>query len=178
MQTKKWLPVFVLLVVPMPLAATSKPAARPAAHAAHASVAPSSNKNNAAYSAYLGRLRGKLMNNWDVPNGRNKVTVSTTVNADGSIGEVLLSSTPKSAAAEIAGSEAFAKSQPLEAIPGGGQVKLILTFESSADPHGDSNSNVYTQIVPVPTAKVAPTNTGSAPTAEGAPATEPSSAAK
>jgi len=110
-------------------------------------------------------LRGKLLNNWNVPNGKNKVTLTTLVSADGSVGDVALNSTPKNADAEIAGSEAFAKSQPLEAIPGGAQVKVILTFESTADPHGDSRSNVYTQIVPVPVAKAAPAAAAAAPAA-------------
>lgn len=156
MHIKTWLFIFAFAVILTPLKAESKPAAKSAARPTRGSAAPSNGKNNAAYSAYLARLRGKLLNNWNVPNGKNKVILTTLVSADGTVGDVALSSTPKSADGEIAGSEAFAKSQPLEAIPGGGQVKLILTFESSADPHGDSSSNVYTQIVPVPVAKTAP----------------------
>jgi hypothetical protein len=152
MLRQSWLPLIAVAVTLVQCQAESKPAARgaarPAAKAPQNS-APAGKNNTAAYTAYLARLRGKLITHWDVPNGKNKVTLSTVVNADGSVGDVSLSSAPKNADAEIAGSEAFAKSQPLETVPGGGQVKLILTFESSADPHGDSNSNVYTQIVPL-----------------------------
>jgi hypothetical protein len=144
---------------------------RAPAPAANKGPATQSNKGTAANTAYLTRLRSKLLNNWTVPDGKNRVTLTTVVNADGSIGDVILNSTPKNADAEISGSEAFAKSQPLEVLPGGGQAKLILTFESSADPHGDSSSNVYTQIVPVPVAKAATTP------ADAAPATTPADAA-
>ncbi|MFN8550150.1 MAG: hypothetical protein U0103_01580 [Candidatus Obscuribacterales bacterium] len=169
MDKKMWLPIFVAGTVLLPVTVESRPAARPPARPARAG-ASSGASNTAAYTAYLARLRGKLLNNWDVPNGKNKVTLTTTVAADGSVGDVALSSSPKSADAEIAGSEAFAKSQPLETIPGGAQVKLILTFESSADPHGDSSSNVYTQIVPIPAAKAASaaSNTASDPSSAGA----------
>lgn len=153
MVKKLWLPIFAVGLVLMPIAVESRPAARPAARSARSGSTAAG--NNAAYTAYLARLRSKLLTHWDVPNGKNKVTLTTTVAADGSVGDVALSSSPKSAEAEIAGSEAFAKSQPLESIPGGAQVKLVLTFESSADPHGDSSSNVYTQILPVPVAKAA-----------------------
>ena len=156
MHIKTWLFIFAVALFLAPLAAESKPAAKPVARPARGSAAPSNSRNTAAYAGYLTRLRGKLLNNWNVPNGKNKVVLTTLVNADGTVGDVGLSSNPKNADGEIAGSEAFAKSQPLEPIPGGGQVKLILTFESSADPHGDSSSNVYTQIVPVPVAKTAP----------------------
>ncbi len=167
MHIKTWLFIFLFVAILPPLKVEAKPVARPAARpAARGKAAPTN--NNAAYSAYLTRLRGKLLNNWNVPNGKNKVILTTVVNADGTVGDIALSSNPKNADGEIAGSEAFAKSQPLEAVPGGGQVKLILTFESSADPHGDSNSNVYTQIVPVPVAKTAPATVDGA-----APATAP-----
>jgi hypothetical protein len=169
----------LILIFALCLTATATAAiAGPVVKAKGRAPAPASNKGaavqsntkgTAANTAYLTRLRGKLLNNWDVPNGKNRVTLTTVVNADGSIGDVVLNSTPKNADAEISGSESFAKSQPLEALPAGGQAKLILTFESSADPHGDSSSNVYTQIVPVPAVKVA------AP-ADAAPATTPATA--
>lgn len=164
MHIKTWVFVFAFAAIPTPFEAEAKPAARPVARPAARGGSVPTNNNTAAYSAYLSRLRGKLLNNWNVPNGKNKVTLTTVVNADGTVGDVALSSNPKNADGEIAGSEAFAKSQPLEPVPGGGQVKLVLTFESSADPHGDSSSNVYTQIVPVPVAKAVPAATeGAAP---------------
>lgn len=178
MQRKSWLPIIAVAVALMSCQAESKPAAKAAARSAakaNQSNALTAKNNTAAYTAYLARLRGKLLNYWDVPNGKNRVTLSTVVNADGSIGDVSLSSAPKNADAEIAGSEAFAKSQPLEAVPGGGQVKLVLTFESSADPHGDSNSNVYTQIVPIPVAK---TSSSAGTTGSETAATSSDSAAK
>ncbi|HEY9677401.1 MAG TPA: TonB C-terminal domain-containing protein [Drouetiella sp.] len=153
MQSRKLMVLMSVAMAVTCLAATAKPAARPAGHAAPASGA--SNKGTAANVAYLTRLRGKLMNNWNPPSGKNHAILTTTVNADGTVGDVALSSTPKSADAEIAASEAFAKSQPLEALPGGGQSKLTLTYESNADPHGDSNCNIYTQITPIAAPKTA-----------------------
>jgi hypothetical protein len=152
MQNKRW---FLVLALALSLTAPPGVGARPIAKASRASSSAPAVNGTAANTAYLSRLRGKLLNNWNVPNGKNRVILSTVLNADGSFGDISLSSTPKNADAEIAGSEAFAKSQPLEVLPKGGQAKLILTFESSADPHGDSNSNVYTQIVPVPAVKAA-----------------------
>lgn len=146
--------LFLLLFLVLSLAAPDA-RARPASKTGKASSGAPAAKGTAANTAYLTRLRGKLLNNWNVPNGKNHVTLSTVLNADGSFGDIGLNSTPKNADAEIAGSEAFAKSQPLEALPAGGQAKLVLTFESSADPHGDSNSNVYTQIMPLPGVKAA-----------------------
>lgn len=157
MDTKTWLLIIAVALISLPTPVESKPAARSGARPPAAHQAPGSKNNTAAYTAYLARLRGKLLNNWNVPNGKNKVTLTTVVSADGSVGDISLSSIPKNAEGEIAGSEAFAKSQPLEAVPGGGQVKLILTFESNADPHGDSNSNVYTQIVPIAQPRAAST---------------------
>lgn len=165
MQNKHWLFSLSLLMLAvsqsMFIQAKGAPV-RKQVRAANGSTG--SNKGTAANTAYLSRLRAKLLNNWSVPNGKNRVVLSTTINADGSVGDVSLTSTPKSADAEIAGSEAFAKSQPLEALPGGGQAKLVLTFESSADPHGDSSSNVYTQIIPVAATKAAPAAADSAAT--------------
>jgi hypothetical protein len=176
MQINKRLLIIMFALCLTAIAADAGPVVKakgraPAPASNKGTAAQSNNKGTAANTAYLTRLRGKLLNNWTVPNGKNRVTLTTVVNADGSIGDVVLNSTPKNADAEISGSEAFAKSQPLEALPAGGQAKLILTFESSADPHGDSSSNVYTQIVPVPAAKAATTP------GDAAPATTPADAA-
>ena len=106
------------------------------------------------------------MSNWHelMQDGKNHVVVTALVNADGSVDNIQIVSSPKNNSAEQAGNEAFAKSQPLESLPAGTpQAKLTMTFDSFSDPHGDSNSNIYTQIVPILPPKVAPTANAEAP---------------
>jgi hypothetical protein len=139
-------------------AAWSRPA--PAAHKTPVSAAANKGgAGTAANNAYINRLRGKLMDNWHVlmQDGKNHVVITAVVNADGTVQDMQITSSPKNQSAEQAGNEAFAKIQPLEALPSGsGQAKLTLTFDSTSDPHGDSSSNIYTHILPIPQAKPAP----------------------
>jgi len=104
----------------------------------------------AAYNAYLNRLRDKVLNSWNVPDGKNRVTLQVTVSTDGASGDAALSSAPSNNAAEQAASAAWSLAQPLEPLPSGSPpVKIILTFESSASPHGDSTSNLLTRLEPL-----------------------------
>lgn len=143
-------------------AALAKPA--PAAH--KKPPVATSKGSNAANTAYVNRLRGRLMNNWHelMQDGKNHVVITALVNAVGSVENIEIVSSPKNNSAEQAGNEAFAKSQPLEPLPTGTpKAKLTMTFDSFSDPHGDSNSNIYTQILPILPPKLAPTANAEAP---------------
>lgn len=121
-------------------------------------AAPGSNLT-AAYNSYLNRLRNKVLNNWNVPDGKNHVVLEAIVAADGTLGEVVTRSTPNNAAAEQSASGAFSLAQPLEALPATSPpVKVILTFESTADPHGDSSSNLLSRLEPIKAAAGLPSN--------------------
>lgn len=104
--------------------------------------------NNAACSSYLDRLRSKMDSNWYLPDGTNHVTIKATVGQNGSVDNVEISSSPKSESAEQAANEAFLKAQPLESLPSGSgeRVKLVLDFNSFADPHGDSRRTISSRI--------------------------------
>jgi hypothetical protein len=158
MRNKSWLlGAAVLAILFNQTSVWSRPPAKthsaPVSHAA-------SNQGMAANTAYINRLRSKLMNEWHVlmQDGKNHVVITALVNADGSVQDnPQIVSTPKNQAAEQAGNEAFAKCQPLEALPAGQtQARVILTFDSSSDPHGDSSSNIYTRIEPIAQPKPAP----------------------
>lgn len=104
--------------------------------------------NNAACSSYLDRMRSKMDNNWYLPDGTNHVTIKAVVGQNGSVDNVEISSGPKNETAEQAANEAFLKAQPLESLPSGSgdKVRLILDFESYADPHGDSRRTISSRI--------------------------------
>jgi len=107
--------------------------------------------NNGECNNYMARLRDKLDQNWELPDGKNKVTIITTIARDGSTSDMSTSSAPSNQDAEQRANEAFAKVQPMESLPGsaGERVKLTVTFDSFADPHGDTNRNISTQLDPV-----------------------------
>jgi hypothetical protein len=109
------------------------------------------NLNNAECNSYLARLRDKLDQYWDLPDGRNRVTITTTLGADGVANDIGVVSAPSNQEAEQRANEAFAKAQPMESLPAsaGEKVKLTIVFESFADPHGDTNRNISTQLDPV-----------------------------
>jgi TonB family protein len=133
---------------------TAKPAAKPAAkRPAAAKAAPAANHAasdaalTAGFNAYLNTLRGKLDKNWYVADGKNHVTLTADVAADGTVTNLNLASSPSDTKAEQAASDAFNASQPLTSLPGGVQsVKLTLTFDSTADPHGDSSRNIGSKV--------------------------------
>jgi len=118
---------------------------------------PAVNLSN-QYNAYVNKLRGKILNVWDYPSGKNHVVLEATVGNDGSVVGVVLKSTPKSNEAEQSANGAFAQVQPLEALPAGTppNVKITLTFDSSADPHGDSSSSLGAKLDPIQPPKLQP----------------------
>ena len=120
----------------------------PAAHApAHAAPAGAS---NAQVTAYLNRLRSKLIGAWLLPDGNNHVTLTGNFNQDGLSDNLKANSSPKVANAEDAALQAFNKCMPLEAMPTGmANAKLTVEFISNADPHGDSKSSINLRLDPV-----------------------------
>lgn len=147
--------------------AAHKHVALPAARGAQARPAASNAASNAQVTAYLNRLRGKLVNNWLLPDGSNRVTLTGNFNQDGLSDNIQTMSSPKSSSAEDAALQAFNKCMPLEAMPTGfNGAKLTVEFTSTADPHGDSRSNINLRLDPVKQA--APPKTESAPAATDA----------
>ena len=159
---------FLLVFLLANLAGTSAFAAGPVRKAAPAAKKPAAPASNtAALNAYLNRLRGKLINGWLVPDGKNNIVVSATLNNDGTVEAFDTKASPGDAGGVQSANDAFAKAQPFEALPAGvSKAKLTLKFISSADPHGDSSSNVVTEIAPVAEPKPAAAAPQAAPPAE------------
>jgi hypothetical protein len=130
--------VLVTLVISSPIA-ISAPAQK---------APPKPPDNSAAYNAYLGRLRAKILDKWMMADGKNHVVLTANVNQDGSVADMSVVSTPTCTPAEQAASDAFNQSQPLESLPGNMGAKLTLTFDSTVDPHGDSTSNLGCRLDP------------------------------
>lgn len=149
-----YISILYLGVAVFSLPALAAPPKKPAA----AVKRPASVDMSPAYNAYLGRLRGKVLQNWDFPAGKNHVVLQVTVNADGSSGEISLKSTPGNQAAEQAANAAFAQAQPLEPLPANScpSAKITLTFDSTLDPHGDSSSNLSGRLDPIQPPKLQP----------------------
>lgn len=112
-----------------------------------------------AYKSYVGNLQPKIGKAWNYPNGKNHVVLSVMIASDGSASELNLSSTPKNTEAEQAANDAFNQSQPLPALPSDSPpCRITITFDSSADPHGDAKANFYIKLDVLP--KTAPAQTG------------------
>jgi len=109
----------------------------------------SSGTNQAAYQGYISRLRQKFDDNWFVPDGNNKVTITSTLDTDGTVSEIATASEPKSEPAEMAANEAFVKAQPFEGLPGGKKVKLTAVFQSASTQHGDGSRHINITLDPI-----------------------------
>lgn len=112
---------------------------------------PITSKNNVsgALNAYLARLRPKLANHWILADGKNHVEIKAVMHTDGSLSDVEVTSTPNNVLAEQSANEAFAASQPFEPLPSSvTKGRLSVIFDSSADPHGDSTSNINLRLEP------------------------------
>lgn len=138
---------------------------------APAKVAPpkkvTSVNNSAALTGYWNRLRVRLQNNWQVPDGKNTVVLTASIAADGSTTDVAAEGHPKDSQAEVSATEAFNKTLPLEALPAGvSSAKLTVNFEYQYDPHGDGYSKLSGQISQ--TAASAPAQPAAATPSEGA----------
>lgn len=136
----------------MPANAAPAKAAAAKAVPAKAAPAPSARKpvnvdNSAALSGYWNRLRVRLQNNWQVPDGKNNVVLTANISSDGSSSDVVATGHPKDAQAEVSATEAFNKSLPLEALPSGVSAAAIsVDFEYEYDPHGDGHHKVSGSI--------------------------------
>lgn len=108
-----------------------------------------SGTNQAAYQGYISRLRQKFDDNWYVPEGNNNVTITSTLDTDGTVSEIVTTSEPKSEPAEMAANEAFVKAQPFEALPGGKKVKLTAVFQSASTQHGDGSRHINITLDPI-----------------------------
>ncbi|MCA9803354.1 MAG: TonB C-terminal domain-containing protein [Cyanobacteria bacterium HKST-UBA02] len=108
-----------------------------------------SGTNQAAYQGYISRLRQKLDDNWYVPEGNNKVTITSTLDTDGTVSEIVTASEPKCEPAEMAANEAFVKAQPFEGLPGGKKVKLTAVFQSASTQHGDGSRHINITLDPI-----------------------------
>ncbi len=124
---------------------------------------PPSANNSAALTGYWNRLRVRLQNNWQVPDGKNTVVLTANVAADGSSSDMVAEGHPKDPQAEVSAAEAFNKSLPLEALPQGvASAKITVNFEYQYDPHGDGYSKVSGQISQTSAPAPAQTSTGAA----------------
>lgn len=146
-----------------PIAAYAQAKKKPPAKGAPIQRQAGPNLNNPQVNGYLSRMRDKLDSNWELADGKNKVTITATVAADGSTSDVSTSSSPSNQPAEQAANEAFAKVQPLEAMPAaaGEKVKLTVTFDSFSGQH-DSNRNITTRMDPIMSSSK-PEDSGEAP---------------
>lgn len=115
--------------------------------------------NSGPLTGYFNRLRLRVQNNWQVPDGKNAVVLTATVNSDGSTSDVVATGHPHDAQAEVSATEAFNKSLPLEALPSGvSSAKVTINFEYSYDPHGDGYHKVSGQISQIASQQAQPAN--------------------
>lgn len=105
---------------------------------------------SAECDAYAGRLHSKIYDVWEYSEGSNVATLSTTINADGTTGDVRMSSNPSNQAAEQAANEAFVKALPLEPLPKalGNSANLTVEFHSSSNLHGDTSGTINIRLEP------------------------------
>lgn len=98
--------------------------------------------------AFLGNLRGRILNNWLLPDGKNVVVLEAIVSPEGDAVEVTTSNSKADDLAIEAAKSAFEKSKPLGQLPRQyhGQCRIVLTFTTNVDPHGDSNSDLTSRI--------------------------------
>ena len=129
---------------------------------------------NPQLGTYLNKLSSRAFRNWYLPDGNNHVSISADVQPDGSSANLQAVSSPKNEAAEQAAMEAFNKLIPLDPLPTGVKSgKLTVNFDSKADPHGDSKSNITARFDPFPTAGKAAAANQAAPAANQAPPATP-----
>jgi hypothetical protein len=159
---QKYFLLLIMTIFSMQTALAAPPARKAAPAARKPGAAPANNgASTAAMNGYLNRLRGKLLNNWTMPDGKNHVVITAIMNNDGTVESFDTKGSPATNEGTQAANDAFAKVQPFEALPSGiNKAKVTLTFISTADPHGDSSSNVTTEMLPIkepkPAAEAAP----------------------
>jgi hypothetical protein len=104
--------------------------------------------DNSESQAFLAKLRARILNNWLLQDGKNVVVLEATVHPTGEVLEVKTSKSNADPLAIEAATNAFEKSQPVGALPSRyhGDCTVTLTFTSTVDPHGDSNSDLTSRI--------------------------------
>jgi hypothetical protein len=129
------------------------------------------NANSGAIRAYCNKTWGKINNNWEYANGRNHVILSVDLDQGGNVLNMHATSSPHNGDAEAKAQAALQRSQPLDLLPSGlPSAHLTITFDSTADPHGDSNSSGSVKL------ECNPNGASSASSASPAPAGDPPSA--
>jgi hypothetical protein len=118
---------------------------------AHRAFGATHTNVSAACNAYLARMKPKIVNNWLLADGKNHVEIRAILHSDGSVSDVTVKSVPNNVLAEQSANEAFAKSEPFEPLPSSisNSANLTIVFDSSADPHGDSDSNITLRLDPI-----------------------------
>lgn len=132
---------------------TKKTPAKPAAksNTMPASGGPKATDLSAPYNAYTNKLHQGIYPKWDamLVAGKNHVVLEALVAQDGQVSEMTATSTPSNSQAEEVAKSAFGQMQPLDALPAGAPAaRLVITFDSTYDPHGDANSTMGIKMVP------------------------------
>jgi hypothetical protein len=110
-------------------------------------------QTNPETQRYLNNLRQGMLKNWELVDGNNKVVLEAVVGLDGTISELKsLSSSQTNALAIDSAKNALEQCKPLPSLPNcyKHSCKLTLTFSSTVDPHGDSNSSLNTEMQELP----------------------------
>lgn len=135
-----------------PATAPKQAPAKPAATAPNlpsGKLSPAGQVLVAAYDRYAAQVQSLILDKWLVPDGKNKVILSIIIEPDGTTSGLSLVSNPKNETAEQAAKTAFGAAEPLAPLPNNSPpVKLILTFVSQAEPHGESNAQLGVRIEP------------------------------
>lgn len=106
--------------------------------------------SQAAIRSYCNQTWSKIISKWLLADGNNHVTITSEVSSDGSLGDLAVTSSPKSAEAEAAAINALQESKPLNLLPSGmSRAKITIVFDSKADPHGDSSSSGSVRLDPI-----------------------------
>ncbi|MBX9939492.1 MAG: hypothetical protein K2Y32_09575 [Candidatus Obscuribacterales bacterium] len=121
-----------------------------AASAKSGAPSQSGGASQAAIRAYCNQTWSKIISKWLLADGNNHVTITSEISSDGSLGDLSVTSSPKSAEAEAAAINALQESKPLNLLPSGmSRAKITIVFDSKADPHGDSSSSGSVRLDPI-----------------------------
>jgi hypothetical protein len=101
--------------------------------------------------SYLSALRAKLLRVWEPTDGKNIVILEAVVTPQGGVSDIKANRSKANDVAIQSATMALEQVQPLEPLPNTvrGNSKLTLTFSSQVDPHGDSTTNINTEIAPI-----------------------------
>jgi hypothetical protein len=106
-------------------------------------------QSDPATQTYLNNLRQSLLKNWELIDGKNTVVLQGIVELDGNVAELRSTSASETNALAIdSAMNAMEKCKPLAPLPASYKhsCTLTLTFHSTVDPHGDSDSSLTTEM--------------------------------